>query len=237
MPADLEASLDNRLVSQTETYLDTVSSCVNLVPQLLEDYSRGDEYRETADAIGSLEGDCDEQQRQLSSLLSNATVEDIGLRNTRIHLNTQQVFELYKRLDEVANTAERIAEELVTIAPPRIEPVFQRLREMAQCATTAISALDDAVTTFTRLLCSYDQSDTITDEIRTVRRAEATCDSLRNELIESVFADDSVAQPLVYREFALLLDRLVDTMEDVADQVVLISSNESWITTEPVHEP
>jgi len=225
-------SLESRFRSHTETYLDTIVECIHLLPRLFEEYAHGNDYRATAQEIRALESDCDESKRRISSLLSNATVEQIGLRNTRIHLNSPEILELYQQLDEVANVAEEIAEELVTIRPPRIEPHFGAFLELAWRATTAVTVLEAVVTTITRLLCSHDRSETLADEIRTIRRIESECDELRNDLIEGAFRDDAVDRPLLYREFARHFDRLVDTMEDVTDQVVLISSREDWIDAE-----
>lgn len=70
----------------------------------------------------------------------------------------------------------------------------------------------------------------------TVREAESRCDALRNDVIETAFADESVTRPLLYRESALRFGTLVDTMEDVVDQLVLVSSNEPWLETDLDHE-
>lgn len=226
------ASLDNELLAETESYLDAIGESVNRVPALLNDYSRGAAARETADEIRALESECDETVRRICGRISNATVEEVGLENTRIHLNVTRIVELYRRLDAVANRVERFAEELVTMAPPYEEPYFRQFREMADTASRAMAALDDAVTGFVRALCSGERSETIDDEIRAIRSAESACDSLRNGLVADVFSDDSIDQPMVFREFALHLDRIVDAMEDVADQIALISCTASWITVE-----
>jgi uncharacterized protein Yka (UPF0111/DUF47 family) len=233
--ASPDASIDAQLRAQTEQYLEEMSDCVGLLPQLLRNYSRREGFEETAEEIRRLESQCDERNRRVSSLLSNATTREIGLRNTRLHLNSTQVLELYQRLDDIANTAERIAEELVTIRPPRIQSCFRRFQEMAEYATTAMGVLTEVIATFARLLCSWDETGTIAEGIQTIRAAESSCDRIRNVLIEDVFAGEAVADPLVYREFALLFDQLTDTIEDVTDQVVLISSSESWIGTEITH--
>lgn len=231
-----DASIDSQLQAETETYLSDIAGCVRLLPQLLKNYSRGRGFEETAAEIRRLESQCDERNRQISGLLSNATSKEMGLRNSRIHLNATQVLELYQQLDDIVNTVERIAEELITVRPPRIRSCFQQFQEMTECATTAMAALEEVVTTFTQLLCSYEKTGLIAEKIETIRAAESSCDRIRNELTADVFADESVAQPLIYREFALLFDQLTDSIEDVTDQVVLISSGESWISTETAPE-
>lgn len=231
MTGETDTSIDQQLVSNTEMYLALITNCVELVPELLESYPRQEDYQKIADEIRTLESKCDRRNRQIGALISNATVKEMGIRNTRIHVNSPQILGLYQQLDQIANIAEQIAEDLITIRPD-IAPYLHFYEEMANCSTTAMKALKNAIMTFITLLCAYDQTGTITDDIQIVRDAESSCDAIRNELIANVFADDDVTQPMVHREFALLFNQLTDTLEDITDRLVLISSTESWITTE-----
>lgn len=221
-----------RLISTTETYLDRIADCVTLLPTLLERYRSGADYRSIADRIQDVETECDRRNRRISSLVTNVTAEEIGLSNARIHLNSPQLVELYQTMDDIPNTAEQIAEELVTIGPACTDACFRGLSAMAEHATTAMAALVTAVTRFVRVLCTPSESGTIAEEIETIRDIESTCDSIRNEVVATAFESESVTQPLVHREFAHLFDELMDVMEDVVDQIVLVSSTEAWITTE-----
>jgi uncharacterized protein Yka (UPF0111/DUF47 family) len=129
--------------------------------------------------------------------------------------------------------AERIAEELVATTPPRDGDPLRHLREMADRAVTAMAALAEAVTTFVRLLCRRSESESIADEIATVREIESACDGIRNDVIAAAFDDQAIDRPLLYRAFALRFDRLVDVMEDVTDRSVIVSDDAPEITTEP----
>ncbi|MCD2203552.1 DUF47 family protein [Halobacterium sp. KA-6] len=222
-----------QVVEQTDAYLDAISECVDLLSRLVENYEPGDSARHLVEEIRGLESDCDAQSRRLSALITNTTVREFGIRNSRVHLNAEQVVRLYQLLDEIPNAAEQIAEDLVTIAPERRRSCFRRYREMVDHATTAMAALADAVHEFVRLLCSSTETGSITRHVETIRATESECDGVRNAVIADVFADEAIPQPMVYREFASLFDRLVDAMEDVTDQLVLLSSSEQWITAEP----
>ncbi len=225
-------TLDGELVTETDLYINGVTECVTLVGTLLDDYLAERDYRETVDEIRTRESECDRTNRRISALITNATAKDIGLGNTRIHLNSTQIIRLYQRVDDVANAAEKIAEELLTIAPSPRDTYFRRYEEMVECATSAMEALNRAVTTFARLLCSPAESGSIAAEIETVRTAESACDELRNDLIADAFSDESLSDPWTLHRFAHLFDELVDTVEDVTDQLVLVSSSEEWIATE-----
>lgn len=222
-----------QVVEQTDAYLDDISECVDLLSRLVEDYEPGDSTRHLVEEIRGLESDCDARSRRLSALITNTTVREFGIRNSRMHLNAEQAVRLYQLLDEIPNAAEQIAEDLVTIAPERRRSCFRRYREMVGYATTAMAALADAVHEFVRLLCSSTETGSIATHVETIRATESDCDGVRNAIIADVFTDKTISQPMVYRDLASRFDRLVDAMEDVTDQLVLLSSSEQWITAEP----
>jgi uncharacterized protein Yka (UPF0111/DUF47 family) len=222
-----------RVVEQTDAYLETISECVDLLSELVEEYTAGDAARQLVEEIRARESECDGRSRRISALVTNTTVREFGIRNSRMHLNAEQVVRLYQLLDEIPNAAEEIAEALVTVTPARRRSCFRRYREMVSRVTEAMGALHDAVREFVRLLTSSTETGSIAEHVATVRAAESDCDDVRNAVVADVFADETVDQPMVYREFACLFDRLVDAMEDVTDQLVLLSSSEQWITAEP----
>lgn len=230
------ATVSDRITSGTEQYVSRVEACVTLVPELLERYAEGGAYRETAERIRTLESECDHAGRRVSAAITTASARQVGLRNSRVHINSPQVVALFQTLDEVANAAEQIAEELLTVGPPT-GPPFDRLREMADRATAAVAALAVAVSAFVRALCDPSDSVALVDEVAVVRDAESSCDRLRNDAVATAFEDAPATEALLYREFALLLDGLLDAMEDVTDRIVLISSNEPWVRTQPDSDP
>lgn len=230
------ATVGERVVSGTEQYVSRVEGCVTLVPELLERYVGGGPYRETVERVRTLESECDSAGRRVCAAITTASAEEVGLRNSRVHINAPQVVALFQTLDRVANAAEQVAEELLTVRPPAGGP-FARLRKMADRATEAMAALAEAVVAFARALCDPAGSVTLVEEVRAVREAESTCDRLRNDAVATAFDELPTAEALLYREFALLLDSLLDAMEDVTDRLVLISSNEGWVRSQADQGP
>jgi len=220
------------LESQTETYLDRLADCISLLPELLDQYRTDGDYRETLDEIQEIESECDRLNRDINGTITNAGPDDIGLLNSRVHFNASSLVSFYGTLDVIANLTERIGQELLMIQPDHDNACFERMYEMAESAAAGMEPLADVVGRFIHSLSTTDESDTLTDEINAVRRMESECDELRNEIITTAF-DGAVDEPLLYREFAILLDKLANNMEDVTDQVIVIASNEPGIVTEP----
>ncbi|GAA0310172.1 DUF47 family protein [Halarchaeum salinum] len=232
MASGSSSEFSTQLVTQTDTYLETIRECVDRLSTLVERYASGESPHDVAETIRALESECDVQKRTLSSLVTNTSVREFGIRNSRVHLNSEQLVKLYQLLDEIPNTAEQIAEDISTIDPPREQWAFQQYHEITEHARTAMATLYDAVHEFIHLLCSPTETGTITDHISDIRETESACDSIRNDIIAEAF-EGSTTQPLLYREFANNFDHLVDTMEDTTDHLVLLSSSEPWITAEP----
>jgi len=228
-----EADFGEQLETHTEEYLVKFEDCVTLLPDLFDQYTAGESTAETVERIETLESDCDDIIHDINSSITNAGPGEMGLLNSRIHFNASALLEFYKNLDTVANLVERIADELVIINPPHDNECFEGLHEMANHAVTAVAELRELVSTFIHNLCDADASDSLIDEIARIREIESVCDDIRNGVIEQAFADDAIEQPLVYREFAILLDELHNTMEDITVQIIVISSNEPGIVTEP----
>lgn len=227
-----EPTFGEELESLTETYLDRLSDCISLLPELLDQYRNDGAYHETLDRIQDIESECDRLNRDINGTIANAGAADIGLLNSRVHFNASSLISFYGSLDVIANLTERIGQELLMIQPDYDNDCFQRMSEMAESAAAGMEPLSDVVVRFIHSLSTTDESDTLTDEINQVRRMESECDELRNSIITTAF-DGEVDNPLLYREFAILLDKLANTMEDVTDQVIIIASNEPGIVTEP----
>ena len=227
-----EPTFGEELESLTETYLDRLGDCISLLPELFDQYRNDEDYHETFEEIQAIESECDRLNRDINGTITNAGAEDIGLLNSRVHFNTSSLISFYGQLDVIANLTERIAQELLMIEPAHDNACFERMSEMAESAAAGMPPLVDVVVRFIHSLSTTDESDTLTEEINAVRRMESECDDLRNEIITTAF-DGDVDDPLLYREFAILLDKLANTMEDVTDQVIVIASNEPGIVTEP----
>ncbi|WP_144923291.1 DUF47 domain-containing protein [Halorubrum salsamenti] len=230
MPTD--ADFGERLESQTAAYLDRIDDCVALLPRALDEYASDGPYRETVDEIAAIESECDGLVREITGTITNAGPDDIGLLNTRINFNESALLDFYKELDVVANHTERIVREVVMMRPDADGDSFRDMREMAGRIVEMVTVLGDVVEGFVRGLARSDTTETLTEGIEAIRGLESECDELRNDAIATAFADDAVDQPLVYRELAILLDELANTIEDLTDRMVVIASKEPGIVTE-----
>ena len=227
-----DGDFGERLETQTDAYLERIHDCVRLLPVALEAYATTDDPTETAAEIGDIESECDERVRELTGVITNAGPDDIGLLNTRITFNESALIDLYKTLDVVANHTERIVQEIVMMRPPADVEPFDDMREMADLIVEMTATLESVVGDFVRGLSRSDTTRTLTDDIETIRELESACDRLRNDAIATAFADESIDAPLVYRELAILLDELANTIEDLTDRMIVIASTEPGIVTE-----
>lgn len=226
-----ETGFSGTLESQTERYLEELTLCSTYLPELLKAYASGSETAQVVEKIERTESECDNIRREITALISNADSQEIGLLSTRIKFNQSALLTFYKDLDIVANHTERIAQELTMIRPAPDVDSYDGLREMAAVIVEMTTELSDIVERFVRSLARTNATETLTDGIERIRDFESQCDSLRNDVIENAFEND-VDDPLVYREFAVLLDELANTIEDLTDQITVISSEEPGIVTE-----
>jgi uncharacterized protein Yka (UPF0111/DUF47 family) len=230
-----DADFGERLEAQTAAYLDRIDDCVALLPRALDEYADGGPYRETVDEIAAVESECDDLVRELTALITHAGPDDIGLLNTRINFNESALLDFYNEIDVVANHTERIVQEVAMMRPDADTEPFRRMREMAGRIAEMTVVLADVVEGFVRGLARADAAETLAEGIESIRELESECDELRNEAIETAFAD-GVDQPLVYRELAILLDELANTVEDLTDRMVVIASKEPGIVTDADEE-
>ncbi len=227
-----EADFGARLESRTETYLDRIDDCVALLPRAFDEYAADGPYRETVAEIATIESECDELVREITGVITNAGPDDIGLLNTRINFNESALLDFYNALDVVANHTERIVQELAMMQPSADADPFRGMREMAGRIVEMTVLLVDVVGRFVHGLARSDATETLTEGIDAIRSLESECDELRNDAVATAFADDAIDQPLVYRELAILLDELANTIEDLTDRMVVIASKEPGIITE-----
>jgi uncharacterized protein Yka (UPF0111/DUF47 family) len=230
MPTD--ADFGERLEAKTVAYLGRIDDCVALLPRAFEEYASEGDYRETGNEIAAIESDCDDLVREIRGVITNAGPDDIGLLNTRINFNESALLDFYTELDVVANHTERIVQEVVMMRPAADVDPFRDMREMAARIVEMTAVLADVVERFVHGLARSDATETLTEGIESIRALESECDGLRNDAIETAFADDAIGEPLVYRELAILLDELANTIEDLTDRIVVIASKEPGIVTE-----
>ena len=219
------------LESQTETYLGKLTECTDLLPTVLTAYADGEEYAATTTQIEEIESECDQLRREITASIANADSKEIGLLNTPINLNQSALLDFYKQLDVVANHTERIAQELGMVQPEPANDSYDQLQEMAALIVEMTDVLSDVVARFITGLARNKSTETLVAEIEQIRTLESRCDIARNEVIATAFESD-LAQPLVYRELAVLFDELANTIEDLTDRITVISSDEPGIVTE-----
>lgn len=233
MSVENRGAFEQQLTSLTGTFLDQLQACVEQTPTLLARYTEGKPVEAIDDLIGTLESDCDLTNREISTLISSSSVEELGIRLTRIHLHSGQIIELYQQLDEIANLVEQFSAELVAIDPPHWSGCLDGLREMADYAVATMASLSRAVDQYIRALCQPTQSLSIAEEVARIRELESESDRVRDRVVDSAFRDGPTATSLVYFELATQLDAAIDTMEDVTDQMLLVTGNQDWIDIEP----
>ena len=228
MAVEERSAFGRRLESATERYLDRIGDCVSALPPLVEGYETGTEYRQVVSRIQYFESACDELKLELGKLLTSADSADVGLRLTWIDLHADRMLGLYDHLDTIANTSEQFAEELAAISPERRTDCLDGLVTMAKLAAAAMIELERVVVEFVRSLCRPAYATSISSGVSKIRALEGESDAVRNRVLEAAFDGEHDGDALVYRQFAVLLDGVLDAMEDVTDQMHLIAGSEGW---------
>jgi uncharacterized protein Yka (UPF0111/DUF47 family) len=228
-----EGEFGRRLVSETETHLDTVQETVARLRRVVTAYRTGEPYVDTVASVRDLESDCDRQNRRICGLITDSGPGDIGLARAQIHFNAESLVELYHRLDDVANAVERAVLDLTAIEPRPDDACLDGLVEMAECAVAAVQALHTATIEFIGVLCAPVESGDITDDVAKIRTTESRCDDLRTDVIAAAFREDATADSAAYRALAIQFDRVVDAAEDVTDRMCLLSRTIPKLTVEP----
>jgi len=231
MAPEQQSAFGRRLESTTDRYLSQLADCIGVLPTLLDRYERGSGFGSSVGRIQGLESDCDATKRELGEIVTTADTGSVGLRMTWVRLHADRMLELYARLDEIANAVEQFAEELSAIAPPRRSEPLSGLAEMAQFAVAAMAELREVVSGFLRALCRPDYQASITGSVSAIRTIEGSADAVRNDVIEAAFEGDGEGA-IVYRQLAVLLDETLDAMEDVTDQLHLMTGVEDHFEIE-----
>lgn len=215
----------HRLESLTTRFVDRIATCLDQLAELVSLYGDGRPIMECVRRIRDLEGECDDIHRSVATHVSTVEVRELGIQLTGIHLNRDQLLELFATLDEIANGAERFASDLEAIEPPVIDDCLGDLAEMIATARAGIRFLTDAVPAFIQSLTNQARRVTINEIVGPVRRIESHADDLREEVIKAAFERETAAVAFVYRELALLLDGVVDAMEDASDRMLLVGGD------------
>jgi uncharacterized protein Yka (UPF0111/DUF47 family) len=232
MATEESSEFGRRLESTTERYLDGLSDCVRALPAVIEAFEANRGCQPIVSRIRRLESDCDRLKLELGTLVTRSAGRQLGVRLAWIHRHADRMLELYELLDTIANTTEQFAGELLAIAPPRRTACLDGLAKMAELAVVAMDRLAEVVGTFVRTLCRPAYEVSITEAVSTIRALEGESDSVRNRVLEAAFDDDCDGDAVAYRQLAVLLDGVLDTVEDVTDQLHLMTGLEGWFDIE-----
>jgi len=109
---------------------------------------------------------------------------------------------------------------------------FRDMREMADRITKMTAVLGDVVERFVRGLCAERRHRDAHRRHRGDPRSGKRVRRPPQRRHRDRLADTDIDQPLVYRELAILLDELANTIEDLTDRIVVIASKEPGIVTD-----
>ncbi|MFB6157687.1 MAG: DUF47 domain-containing protein [Haloferacaceae archaeon] len=228
MATDEPEVAGTEFVALSETYTDRVHDCVDALDAVVERWAEGRSYGEPLRRVREFETVCDVTEREVTRTL-------VGFRADgttpfgRSSVNLDDVAELYHALDDVANAAERTAEELAAIDPTLPRECAEGIRTMASLAVDAMALLETAIDGYVRALREPGSHARIRDAVEQIRGLESQCDELRNHVVDRAFAEVPDATALTCRHLATGLDAVVDAIEDVTDRLVYASGGQPWI--------
>ncbi|GAA0661528.1 DUF47 domain-containing protein [Natronoarchaeum mannanilyticum] len=189
-------------------FFESVRECVNLLPTLMSQYRRDDEaFAETVDRIDAIESRCDSLVRGLRHEL--VTTDAAGS-------SAGRTLQLLDDADRIVSRAECFAKELAAIRPDLPVSVDGALLDMARTTSKATELFVDAIDE-EMLLRSGDR---ISGRCQRVRTLERECDERKYELLDRLFHDPRVDDPLLLKEFVTTFDEIPNAVEDAADRLL-----------------
>jgi uncharacterized protein Yka (UPF0111/DUF47 family) len=161
---------------------------------------------------------------------------------TGVYFRPRSVLELFDRVDEIANRAERFCGELAAMHPTlstdeqgvrgpsarsaRALPAVERadLVRMADLVVEGMEVLATAVTDLCSALCAARPDTDVQSAVARISRLESACDATRDKLLSDVFAGTPTVEALVVKELVDTLDGAMDAVEDAADHLGYVDS-------------
>jgi len=195
---------DERLRS----FFESVHECIELLPTLLSQYRRDDEgFAETVERIDAIESRCDSLVRGLRHELvtTDATGSSAG-----------RTLQLLDDADRVVSRAERFAKELAAIRPELPVSVDGVLLDMARTAGEATELFVGAVDE--ELL--HRSGNRVRGRCQRIRTLERECDERKYELLDRLFHDPRVDDPLLLKDLVTTFDEIPNAVEDAADRLL-----------------
>jgi len=190
------------------TFFDSVRECVELLPTLLSQYRRDDEgFAETVERIDAIESRCDSLVRGLRHELVTTDAADSAAGRT---------LQLLDDADRIVSRGERFAKELAAIRPELPVAVDGVLLDMARAASEATGLFVDAVDE--QLLRRSESR--ISGRCQRIRTLERECDERKYELLDRLFHDPRVDDPLLLKDLVTTFDEIPNAVEDAADRLL-----------------
>jgi len=192
------------------TFLESVRECVDLLPTLLTQYRRdADAFAETVDRIDAIESRCDSLVRGLRHELVTGEAPDPSAGGT---------LQLLDDADRIVSRAERFAKELAAIRPELPVPVDGTLQDLARTASEATALFVGAVDE--ELLGRSGEQ--LSGRCQRVRTLERECDERKYELLDRLFHDPRVDDPLLLKDLVTTFDEIPNAVEDAADRLLYV---------------
>ena len=192
------------------TFFESVRECVDLLPTLLTQYRRdADAFAETVDRIDAIESRCDSLVRGLRHELVTGEAPDPSAGGT---------LQLLDDADRIVSRAERFAKELAAIRPELPVPVDGTLLDLARTTSEATGLFVGAVD---EELCSR-SGEQLSGRCQRVRTLERECDERKYELLDRLFHDPRVDDPLLLKDLVTTFDEIPNAVEDAADRLLYV---------------
>ncbi len=192
------------------TFFESVRECVDLLPTLLTQYRRdADAFDETVDRIDAIESRCDSLVRGLRHELVTGEAPDPSAGGT---------LQLLDDADRIVSRAERFAKELAAISPELPVPADGTLLDLARTASEATALFVGAVDE--ELLGRSGEQ--LSGRCQRVRTLERKCDERKYELLDRLFHDPRVDDPLLLKDLVTTFDEIPNAVEDAADRLLYV---------------
>jgi uncharacterized protein Yka (UPF0111/DUF47 family) len=214
----------------TRSYLDDVVDCTAGVSVVLECYGTNEvRFQQELQRVSRLESDCDDRLTDVRTTVGDSMPPNF----TGVYLNPGDVLELFVRIDEVANRAERFCSELAAMQPTLTDAAREDLVRIADLVAEGAKTLAAATTDLQKALCGAPVDVGIRTQVRRIGELESVCDATRNKLLSDLFTGRPTSEALVVRELVDTLDGAIDAVEDAADHLVYVDSTTGAATEEP----
>lgn len=201
---------------RTESLLTGVGRCVELLPDLLEDYGRAPEaFDDDVLTLRERESACNATARGLRLAVGQSmTAEPTGL-----YLMAGDLVSLYTLVESVANRAETVGTELTAIRPALSEDCRTALLGLAERAIEAFEALAAATRAYVEALVVNGDPNGVVEPVERVRSIESDCDEYRQAALRIAFEDGPTLDSLALRAVIYHLDGVVNGIETAVDRL------------------